>query len=347
VNYLKLPKMNISKIRQLYYTPESIVHPTKMDLALTDWILQNYVHNGDIVLDPMAGIFTTGIEGMRKYPKSIFIGVELEKKFVDLALLNVVKTLEHRKGDLFSPMFAKTFITQGDARELEEVMRETPAPLLKMDAIVTSPSYGGAEVVQEGELNPWQNKRNRVRKQEETFKSEGNLGMMKYGKVDAIVSSPPFAGNKGGLESAESFRYGEDEVGKRMMGGIKGGTGDNPENLDNAPYDTGEKTYLTEMMKVYAQCNAVLKTGGIMVLVTKNFVRNGEQVRLDLDTIRLCEVCGFELVARHYRKLIGESFWRVLYRRKWEKDHPGEPCPVPRHEDVLVFRKVVKDAMPF
>jgi hypothetical protein len=84
-----------------------------------------------------------------------------------------------------------------------------------------------------------------------------------------------------------------------------------------------------------------------MILVTKNFVRNGEQVRLDLDTIRLCEVCGFELIARHYRKLIGESFWRVLYRRKWEKDHPGEPCPVPRHEDVLVFRKVVKDAMPF
>jgi len=79
--------------------------------------------------------------------------------------------------------------------------------------------------------------------------------------------------------------------------------------------------------------------GGILVLVVKNFVRNGKQVRLDEDTIRLCQIAGFKLIARHYRKLTSQSFWRILYARKWKKEHPDEECPVPQWEDILVFRK--------
>jgi len=417
MNFIKLKTMNISKIRQLYYTPESIVHPAKMELSLCNWILDRYIQGGETVLDPMCGIGTTLVEGMRKYPYCTFIGVELEKKFCDLASKNIQKTEEYMEQDLFNLGVGKAFIIQGDARNL---------PLGKADAILTSPSYGGTEVVQEGELNAYQNKRDRARKAEDTYKSEGNLGMMKYGKVDVVVSSPPYADAKKGEGSegqarrmAEIMEKSNPEYGKRTtpgrirhlqkecdgysrspenignlpMGSIDKiissppysegiGHGASPEyehklaeekkiylqgrgsysddednignlphgqidNLDNAPYDDGDKTYLTEMLKVYAECNRVLKMGGLLILVVKNFVRDGVQVRLDEDTIKLCQLCGFDLVARHYRKLTSESFWRILYRRKWEKEHPDEECPIPRHEDVLVFRKVVKDAMPF
>ena len=68
-----------------------------------------------------------------------------------------------------------------------------------------------------------------------------------------------------------------------------------------------------------------------MILITKNFIRNKQIVRLDLDTIKLCEQAGFILEDRWYRKMQSYSFWVTLYYKKY-----GLRV---EYEDILVFRK--------
>jgi len=77
----------------------------------------------------------------------------------------------------------------------------------------------------------------------------------------------------------------------------------------------------------------VLRPGGLLILVTKNFIRNKKEVRLDEDTMKLCDQAGFQFVERHYRKLSMQSFWRVIYRQKYPD------APVLDKEDILVFKK--------
>lgn len=74
--------------------------------------------------------------------------------------------------------------------------------------------------------------------------------------------------------------------------------------------------------------------------ITKNFVRKGEQIRLDLDTIKLCEAAGFKFHTRHYRLIKNPSFWITNAIQKWEKKHK-EKHPYPLEEDILVFQKVI------
>ncbi len=73
--------------------------------------------------------------------------------------------------------------------------------------------------------------------------------------------------------------------------------------------------------------------GGLLILVTKNFIRNKKLVRLDEDTIKLCEKAGFTFKERHYRKLTNQSFWRTIYKQKYPE------APEITHEDILVFVK--------
>ncbi len=70
-----------------------------------------------------------------------------------------------------------------------------------------------------------------------------------------------------------------------------------------------------------------------MILVTKNFIRNKQVIRLDTDTIKLCEQVGFKFLERWSRKLPSQSFWRIIYYKK----HPE--VEQINHEDVLVFNR--------
>jgi len=77
----------------------------------------------------------------------------------------------------------------------------------------------------------------------------------------------------------------------------------------------------------------VLKPDGLMILITKDFIRNKKRIHLGEDTIRLCKMAGFEHLHTYHRKIENPSFWRVLYQQK----HPEVEkidC-----EDILCFRK--------
>ena len=99
------------------FTRESNRHPAKMAVGLCFRIFDHgekmgYWKKGDLVLDPMAGIFTTGIVGATLGYQ--VIGIELEQHFLDLAWQNI--EFAEKK---FHPQ-GRCIILPGDARDLSK-----------------------------------------------------------------------------------------------------------------------------------------------------------------------------------------------------------------------------------
>lgn len=461
--YIKVPKISNQKVRQKYYTPESITHPAKADIPMMHWILKKFIQEGDIVLDPMCGIGTTMIEGMRLFPNSLFIGVELENKFVKMVRANIRKTEKIAKKDMFLKI-GKAVCVQGDARDLSKIMKE------KVSKIITSPPFQEADIQRPGNQKSRANY-NYGSKLKYTPKNPNNIANLaerKYGSVNKIISSPPFGQaqsgggiakkgydgpkhtptdmmgkrsympeNIGGKKNIGNLPYGQadkiitsppySEI--RMDGGGKNRAGMKPytdepadtwrtqreqKNIGNLPhgkidkivssppylkdvephtemrpgakrettrgyvdkvissppYEEGlghggkrrtkvlsrskgiwaqgrdsysksktnigsliGKTYLGEMLKVYRECFKILKPGGLMILITKDFIRNKKRVRLGEDTIKLCQAAGFVFKEIYHRKIEHPSFWRTLYHQK----HPE--VEKIDSEDIPIFEK--------
>ncbi len=415
--YIKLPRISNQKIRQKYYTSQSVSHPAKAQIPMMHWILKKFVKDGEIILDPMAGIFTTGIEGMRLFSNSLFIGVELEDKFVKMAQPNIKKVEKIAKKDMFLKI-GKAVCVQGDARELEKILKE------KVSKIVTSPPFQEADIQRPGSQksranynygsklkhtpkNPnnianlaernygsvnkiissppfggkVQHKTNYLGKQKkesgfEYSDNPENIGNMPHGKIDKVITSPPYAQTispKSGGDTAKEFDCGacrklrgyspnENNIGNKEYGevdkvitsppyeeGIGHGRGRNEEltrskkiylkgrdsyskSKTNIGSLTG-KTYLGDMLKVYRECLKILKSGGLMILITKDFIRNKKRVKLGEDTIKLCQAAGFTFKKIYYCKIEHPSFWRILYQQK----HPE--VEKIDSEDILIFEK--------
>jgi len=169
-------------------------------------------------------------------------------------------------------------------------------------------------------------------------------------QVDSIIFSPPFSHSKV-IEDMEFYKKNridqgvsvntlyiqqpqlrEDNIGVLRHGKIDRAlaqTGSNTKNIGNAK---GE-TYLSAMLKVYRECWKVLKPNGKMIVMVRNFIRNKRIVRLDLDTIKLCEKAGFRLVERWYSQRKQQSFWRNNYYQKYPY------APKIKYEHILVFEK--------
>lgn len=92
--------------------------------------------------------------------------------------------------------------------------------------------------------------------------------------------------------------------------------------------------YLTAMREVYQQVHEALRTGGYLILVTKDHVSSGKRVETAVATVKLCESIGFALHAWHQRRVYPLSLWQ---RRRKEAGKP-----VVEEEDVLVFEKAVR-----
>jgi hypothetical protein len=95
----------------------------------------------------------------------------------------------------------------------------------------------------------------------------------------------------------------------------------------------GKPTYLSEMLKVYAQMFKVLKPGGLAIVVIKPFIRNKKVVDLPYHTWLLMSRVGFKLEKLYKLRLKSQSFWRILYYRK------NPDVPRIAHEYVIVTRK--------
>lgn len=194
-------------------------------------------------------------------------------------------------------------------------------PYGKIDSIITSPPYEAS--VSDNKEGPG------------AGSNEAKYGRWKDGTakkhsytqhevaVDHIITSPPYENQVHGGTALKPLIGGAGEVGQPMPDGY----GDNNANIGNLKSDS----YLSAMLQVYKACHKVLKPHGLMILVTKNFIRNRQVIRLDLDTIKLCEQAGFTFLERHYRKLPAQSFWRTIYYKKNPDVEKLE------YEDILVF----------
>ena len=357
-----------TKHRKDWFTGVSFSHPAKMSLPLQLWIIENYTEAGETILDPMAGSGTILVAC--SLGRNV-IAVELESKFIDLMKGNWEK-IKQRGAQLGSTM-GECQIIQGDARQLEGLVdkivtsppyseglghqhrkygRDIEAsksiqppeysrspdnignlPYGQIDKIVTSPPYEGTlDGTGEGPLV--------------TSKKNPSYKPMPSGySVDSIITSPPYEGSvsasTGGERDMSSARRREERLRGKGYDPAKyqGGVGRNLEvdfQYSKADENIGNlksQSYLEAMLQVYQQCYKVLKSQGLMILVTKNFIRNKQVIRLDTDTIKLCEQAGFSFVERHERVLPSQSFWRIIYHQK----HPEVEQIL--SEDVLVFSK--------
>ncbi len=307
-----------TKHRKDWFTGVSFSHPAKMALPLQLWIIENYTKAGETILDPMSGSGTLLVAC--SLGRNV-IAVELEQKFIDIMKGNWEKIKQ--RGAQLGYTFGNCQIIQGDARQLEGLL---------VDKIITSPPYEEA-----------MGKKHHSPRADKLAQEKSNPTT--YTEVDAILTSPPYEGSvsasTGGERDQSSARQREKRLKDKGYNPAEyqGGVGRNLEvdfqysKDDDNIGNLKSGSYLQAMLQVYQSCWDVLKDGGLLILVTKNFIRNKTVIRLDTDTIKLCEQAGFKYLERHQRKLPSQSFWRIIYHQK----HPEVEQIL--HEDILVFRK--------
>ena len=177
-----------------------------------------------------------------------------------------------------------------------------------------------------------------------------NLSTLLLG-ADGIITSPPYMNEEAfadpvfmlKITAEQSARiregkvkghYRSPEAEKAYLDRMAGGRARHPDSISKLEK---QETYLQAMAKVYRESFAVLKPGGRMILILKDFIRNKRIVLLHEDTLKLCEFVGFRLETHLKSRLPTQSFWRVLYQRKHAKDVPG--LDELNFEHILIFVK--------
>lgn len=164
------------------------------------------------MLDPMAGVGTTVVEGML-LGRNV-VGVDIEEKFCKLIegnLKNVEKTNEKSR---FKLRLGKAVVVKGDSRQLAQLLQD------KMDVVVTSPPYAsGGWKADENPANPIE--REKRRKQlfpmrppdPGRYSSDpSNIGNLPHeNNADVVITSPPYSGSV-------SKHAGGDKVRERFEG---------------------------------------------------------------------------------------------------------------------------------
>jgi len=134
--------------------------------------------------------------------------------------------------------------------------------------------------------------------------SKGNLGNLKSGQVDAILSSPPYeegighGGNPTNVDKEKALHIADS---KRYS--------DTKENLGNQRGDT----FWSAAKLIIEQCYQILKPGGHAIWVVKSFVRNKKIVDFPGDWQGLCEAVGFKTVCIHHAMLVKETKHKTLF----------------------------------
>lgn len=347
--------------------PESFGHPAKFSYRLIQRIYDHGFKNGfwgelDVIGDPFGGVGLGGI--CAAYAGLKWVGVELEPRFVKLAAQNFA--MHAAKWCVLEAPFPS--ILQGDSRRF--------ASLVGCDSIVTSPPYQDQTIRKrdagEHEPNKQGSMKNGLHSCDSYGTTPGQIGALKAGELDAVVTSPPYAesidSRNGPSGLNVKFRkdetpmgYGRDQIAMNaegyghsagQIGALPSGRldGQSPGQLGNS---SGE-TYWQAVAQVYAQCAQAMKPGGIMAVVVKSYVKNKKLVDLPEQTWQLLIHLGFEPIERvralltttnEHPSLFGGTERTIkkrasFFRRLAEKN--GSP-PID-WEEVLWVRVPVKTA---
>jgi modification methylase len=158
------------------------------------------------------------------------------------------------------------------------------------------------------------------------------------GRVDLVVTSPPYACDAGVIDKPV-WRAGGSMCPRDSL------------NYSRDPANLGRSRgqgWRTGIAEVLAGCAQLLRPGGLVVTVTKNTRRAGRLNDLATVTVQLADQAGFgylqHLIAlhaavRHGGLVARPSFWQLTQTRKARAR--GEPAHLVVHEDVLVFAKPI------
>ncbi len=347
-----------TSFRKQWFTGISFSHPAKMILPLQIWLIDRYTQPGETILDPMAGSGTILVAC--SMGRNV-VCIDLEQKFVDMMKGNWEKVKQ--RGPQLGYQMGEATILQGDARNLEGLLSDScifsppygnrlsddevndndpqrmsyRQALGKVDSIITSPPYAETGASGKSRTPFWErlasdptsaryNRNRHPSVGEEYSDSKNNLGNLSYGDIDAVITSPPYEGS---LESGSRHTAGGIPERDIKLGSTGLYASENSDNIGNLKSDS----YLQAMLQVYCQCRRVLKPKGLLILVTKDFIREKKRIDLAGDTMKLCEQAGFTFIERHYRRLTSQSFWRIIYKQKFPD------APEINSEDILVFKK--------
>ncbi len=157
-----------------------------------------------------------------------------------------------------------------------------------VQAVITSPPYaeirmdGGTPEMQNGNMKPYSGEKADAWR---TTRDQTNIGNLPEGKIDGIVTSPPYEEGIG----HRSKKPTKASIEKKIHNWGCQYSQDQKNNIGN---QKGE-TYWQAMLQVYSECYKILKPGGWAAVVVKDFVRNKQRVPLCDNTVKLLEHVGF------------------------------------------------------
>jgi hypothetical protein len=141
--------------------------------------------------------------------------------------------------------------------------------------------------------------------------SDGNLGNLKAGDVDVILSSPPYENsiqtNGDGIDWTKLKEGGT----RKTQARAAIGTGFGKSKGQLAEEQGG--TFWQAAKEIVQQCYQILRPGGHAIFVCKDFVRKGQRVPFSDDWQKLCESVGFKTLHRHKAMLVKETKYESLF----------------------------------
>jgi SAM-dependent methyltransferase len=144
--------------------------------------------------------------------------------------------------------------------------------------------------------------------------------------VDAVIFSPPY----GDLwKTTKKTAFHEEKH-------LNIGYSDDAGNVGNI---TVYPLYLAAMTEIYRLCWASLKPGGVLVTVTKDYVKNHQRVYISKDNIRCCIDAGFQMEDWHFRYTDPKIFQLQSRKRRAEANIDIPELDID-YEDLIVLRKV-------
>lgn len=283
---------------------EAFAHPAKFSYALICRIVrhgldQGYWKPGDTIGDPFGGVATGGI--VCGYHGLNWVGCELEPRFVELGNKNLDM---HRQSwsALKQPVYAT--LLKGDSRQFAQVVGAGC-----LSGVVSSPPYadtfnsdkqhdaekGMEKRAETGGALCWGSNANGSRTADAYGASPGQIGALKSGSLDGVVTSPPFEASLSSGKLSDEMKAEMASRGhKPSASGESADYGSTDGQIGN---DKGE-TYWQAMHAVYSSMYAAMKPGGVAGIVVKDYVKAKARVPLCDQTCTLLESIGFDVFER-------------------------------------------------
>jgi len=289
--------------------PDAFAHPAKFSRSLIARIFdhmreEGWLPPGSTVLDPFGGVALGALDCMRI--GCHWVGIELEEKFVTLGVQNIALWNARYAGKL--PTWGSAVILQGDSRHLLAWQFAGP----KVEAVVGSPPYAEAQAhpsLGSVSKDDWGKEGRDIVSRRgldaDYGSSPGQLGQMREGSVEAVVSSPPYS-----VDDKRDYT-GEERDRRKLGEDFKGHGRGNPRVMygDSVGQLTRESqdTFWSASKQILEQVFLAVKPGGHAVFVVKDYVRKGKRVPFADQWRQLCEAVGFRTLHCHRAWLVEDN----------------------------------------